>query len=69
MQLREFLPRILDGDLIETLRKARATQTGMLPLKWRLRLSVLLLKDGWYEKKIFFGVCYGQLKKQIAATL
>lgn len=28
MQLKEFLPRVLNGDLIETLQKARAAQTG-----------------------------------------
>lgn len=28
MQLREFLPRLLNGDLIQTLQKARTTQTG-----------------------------------------
>uniref|UniRef100_A0A3Q3WB85 Uncharacterized protein n=1 Tax=Mola mola TaxID=94237 RepID=A0A3Q3WB85_MOLML len=29
MQLREFLPRVLNGDLIETVAKARAAQTSM----------------------------------------
>lgn len=46
MQLREFLPQILNGDLMETLRQARATQTGMVQLQGRLRLSILSLKDG-----------------------
>lgn len=30
MQLREFLPRVVNGDLMEMLHKARATQTSML---------------------------------------
>lgn len=46
MQLREFLPQILNGDLIEKLRKARGIQTGTLQLQGRLRLSRLSLKDG-----------------------
>ncbi len=34
MQLREFLPRVLNGDLIDVLHKARAAQTGTLPLNF-----------------------------------
>lgn len=30
MQLKEFLPRVLNGDLIQMLQKARTAQTGML---------------------------------------
>lgn len=30
MQLREFLPRVVNGDLMEMLHKARAAQTSML---------------------------------------
>lgn len=33
MQLKEFLPRILSGDLVEMQHKARAAQTGTLPFK------------------------------------
>ena len=32
MQLKEFLPKVLNRDLIETVAKARAAQAGMLPL-------------------------------------
>lgn len=30
MQLKEFLPRVLNGDLIQMVQKARTAQTGVL---------------------------------------
>lgn len=36
MQLREFLPRVLNGDLIKMLHTAQAAQTSMLPFKIKL---------------------------------
>lgn len=43
MQLREFLPRVLNGDLIRMLHKARAAQTSMLPLTWTLRQKITFM--------------------------
>lgn len=41
MQLRDFLPRVLNGDLIETLHEARTAQTGTLPINLTLRAKIL----------------------------
>lgn len=42
MQLKEFLPRILNRDLIEMLHKARAAQISTLTLNSALRQKILL---------------------------
>lgn len=50
MQLREFLPRVLNGDLMKMLHKAHAAQTSTLPLNlnlWQktvLRVLISLLR-------------------------
>lgn len=44
MQLREFLPRVLNRDLIEALHKARAAQTSI----YIIIIIVTLLRDSWH---------------------